>query len=91
MSDKKLPVKLPSLAFLLCLLLSIMAWLVVTFSRDYKVTQEYRLVSYNLPDGKQSATFSDTVISLTFNQKGVNYLMKPYSNKDMWCMCPSRI
>ncbi|MBR4135512.1 MAG: hypothetical protein IKU03_03765 [Bacteroidales bacterium] len=82
MSDKKLPVKLPSLAFLLCLLLSIMAWLVVTFSRDYKVTQEYRLVSYNLPDGKQSATFSDTVISLTFNQKGVNYLMKPYSNKD---------
>ncbi|MBO4488263.1 MAG: hypothetical protein J5741_01220 [Bacteroidales bacterium] len=70
------------MAFLICLLLSIMAWLVVTFSRDYQVTQEYRLVSYNLPEGKNSVTFSDTVISLTFNQKGVNYLMKPYSNKD---------
>ena len=77
-----MPIKLPPLAFLICLLLSIMAWLVVTFSRDYQVTQEYRLVSYNLPEGKNSVTFSDTVISLTFNQKGVNYLMKPYSNKD---------
>jgi hypothetical protein len=59
-----------------------MAWLVVTFSRDYQVTQDYKLVSYNLPEGKKSVTFSDTVISLTFNQKGVNYLMKPYSNKE---------
>lgn len=82
MSDKKLPLKLPPLAFLICLLLSVMAWLVVTFSRDYQVTQEYKLVSYNLPEGKKSVTFSDTVISLTFNQKGVNYLMKPYSNKE---------
>lgn len=82
MSDKKLPLKLPPLAFLICLLLSVMAWLVVTFSRDYQVTQEYKLVSYNLPEGKKSITFSDTVISLTFNQKGVNYLMKPYSNKE---------
>lgn len=80
--DKKLPIKLPPLAFLLCLLLSIMAWLVVTFSRDYQVTQEYKLVAYNLPEGKKAVTFSDTVISLTFNQKGVNYLMKPYSNKE---------
>lgn len=82
MTDKKLPLKLPSLAFLICLLLAIMAWIVVTFSRDYTVTQEYKLVSYNLPEGKKSVTFSDTVISLTFNQKGVNYLMKPYSNKE---------
>lgn len=82
MSDKKLPLKLPPLAFLICLLLSVMAWLVVTFSRDYQVTQEYKLVSYNLLEGKKSVTFSDTVISLTFNQKGVNYLMKPYSNKE---------
>ena len=81
-SDKKLPIKLPPLAFLICLLLSIMAWLVVTFSRDYQVTQEYKLVAYNLPEGKKAVTFSDTVISLTFNQKGVNYLMKPYSNKE---------
>lgn len=81
-SNKKLPIKLPPLAFLICLLLSIMAWLVVTFSRDYQVTQEYKLVAYNLPEGKKAVTFSDTVISLTFNQKGVNYLMKPYSNKE---------
>lgn len=84
MADTKprLPVKLPSLAFMVCLLISIACWFLVTLSKEYKMTYEYKLVCENLPEGRKSVTASDTVISLTFNQKGVRYLMKPYSQKE---------
>ena len=84
MTDNKhrLPVKLPSLAFIVCLLISIACWLLVTLSKEYKMTYEYKLVCENLPEGRKTVTASDTVISLTFNQKGVRYLMKPYSQKE---------
>jgi len=75
-------VKLPSLAFIVCLLISVACWLLVTLSKDYKMTYEYKLVCENLPEGRKSVTSSDTVISLTFNQKGVRYLLKPFSEKE---------
>jgi len=78
----RIPVKLPSLAFMVCLLISIACWILVTFSKDYKVTYEYKLVCDNLPEGRKSVTASDTVLTLTFNQKGLRYLMKPYSDKE---------
>lgn len=78
----RIPVKLPSLAFMVCLLISIAYWILVTFSKDYKVTYEYKLVCDNLPEGRKSVTASDTVLTLTFNQKGLRYLMKPYSDKE---------
>ena len=74
--------KLPSLAFIVCLLISVACWLLVTLSKDYKMTYEYKLVCENLPEGRKSVTSSDTVISLTFNQKGVRYLLKPFSEKE---------
>jgi hypothetical protein len=77
-----IPVKLPSLAFVVCLLISIACWFLVTLSKEYKMTYEYKLVCENLPEGRKSVTTSDTVISLTFNQKGVRYLMKPYTQKE---------
>jgi hypothetical protein len=78
----RIPVKLPSLAFMVCLLISVACWILVTFSKDYKVTYEYKLVCDNLPEGRKSVTASDTVLTLTFNQKGLRYLMKPYSDKE---------
>ena len=74
--------KLPSLAFIVCLLISVACWLLVTLSKDYKMTYEYKLVCENLPEGRKSVTASDTVVSLTFNQKGVRYLLKPFSEKE---------
>ena len=74
--------KLPSLAFIVCLLISIACWLLVTLSKDYKMTYEYKLVCENLPEGRKSITASDTVISLTFNQKGLIYLTKPFKEKE---------
>lgn len=74
--------KLPSLAFIVCLLISIAGWLLVTLSKDYKMTYEYKLVCDNLPEGRKSVTASDSVLTLTFNQKGVRYMMKPFSQKE---------
>ena len=85
MADNKqhrIPVKLPSLAFMVCLLVSISYWVVITFSKDYKMTYEYKVVCENLPEGRKSVTVSDTVMELTFNQKGLRYLTKPFRKKD---------
>ena len=85
MADNKqhrIPLKLPSLAFMVCLLVSISYWVVVTFSKDYKMTYEYKVVCDNLPEGRKSVTVSDTIIELTFNQKGLRYLTKPFTKKD---------
>ena len=78
----KIPLKLPSLAFMVCLLVSVSYWVVVTFSKDYKMTYEYKVVCDNLPEGRKSVTVSDTVMELTFNQKGLRYLTKPFTKKD---------
>lgn len=76
------PIKLPSLAFIVCLLISAACWMLVTFSKDYKKTYEFKLVCENLPEGRKSVTASDTVILLTFNQKALRYFVKPYNKKE---------
>ena len=81
-NPNRIPVKLPSLAFVVCLLISVACWVLVTLSKDYKVSYDYRLVCENLPEGRKSVTASDTVITLTFNQKGVLYLTKPFREKE---------
>ena len=81
-NKSKIPMKLPSLAFIVCLLISIACWVVITLSKDYKMTYEYKLVCDNLPEGRKSVTASDTVLQLTFNQKGLRYLTKPFTEKE---------
>ena len=74
--------KLPPLAFLVCLFLAILGWALVTFSKDYQVTYQFKLQCYNYPEGKKSVTASDSVLSMTFNQKGLKYLIAPFNKKD---------
>lgn len=81
-NPNRIPVKLPSLAFVVCLLISIASWILVTLSKEYKVSYDYKLVCENLPEGRKSITASDTVITLTFNQKGVIYLTQPFRMKE---------
>ena len=81
-NPNRIPVKLPSLAFVVCLLISVACWVLVTLSKEYKVSYDYKLVCDNLPEGRKSVTASDSVITLTFNQKGVLYLTKPFREKD---------
>lgn len=82
MSANRPKLKLPSFAFLVCLAIAAAGWVIVTFSKDYRVTMDYKIRCYNLPEGKKSVTVSDSIISLTFNQKGLRYLMKPFSDKE---------
>lgn len=82
MSNPKIKIKLPSLAFLVCVFISFLAWCVMTFSKDYRVSMDFKVACYNLPEGKESVTISDTVVTLTFNQKGIKYLTKPFVSKD---------
>ncbi len=81
-NQKNIPVKLPSLAFIVCLLISVACWVLVTLSKEYKVSYDYKLVCENLPEGRKSVTSSDTIITLTFNQKGLHYMVKPFSDKE---------
>lgn len=81
-NKSKILVKLPPLAFVVCLLISITLWFMITLSKEYKVTYEYKLVCDNLPEGRKTVTASDTVLLLTFNQKGLRYLTKPFTDKE---------
>ena len=81
-NPNRIPVKLPSLAFVVCLLISVSCWILVTLSKEYKVSYDYKRVCENLPEGRKSITASDTVITLTFNQKGVIYLTQPFRMKE---------
>ena len=81
-NQKNIPVKLPSLAFVVCLLISVACWVLVTLSKEYKVSYDYKLVCENLPEGRKSVTSSDTIITLTLNQKGLHYMVKPFSDKE---------
>lgn len=46
------------------------------------MSYDYKLVCENLPEGRKSVTSSDTIITLTFNQKGLHYMVKPFSDKE---------
>lgn len=72
--DNKNKIKLPPLAFLVCLLLSAIAWFFINFSRDQEHTLEFKLTCSSLPEGKKTCTLSDTTLLLTFCTKGLNYL-----------------
>lgn len=79
-SQKKF--RLPPLAFVVCLILSVIAWFFTNFSQNMEQTFEYKLVWSNLPEGKKTCTLSDTTILLTFNARGVDYLMQSCYAKD---------
>ncbi len=72
--ENKNKIKLPPLAFLVCLLLSAIAWFFINFSRDQEHTLEFKLTCSSLPEGKKTCTLSDTTLLLTFCTKGLNYL-----------------
>lgn len=75
-------IKLPPLAFLVCLILSSIAWFFYNFSKDQEQTMTYRLVCSDLPEGNKVCTLSDTTLLLTFNTKGLNYLTPKFAEEN---------
>lgn len=80
--ERKNKIKLPPLAFLVCLILSAIAWFFMNFSRDQEHTLEYRLAYSELPEGKTSCTLSDTILVLTFSTRGFDYLTPKYAEEN---------
>lgn len=80
--EHKNRMKLPPLAFLVCLVLSAIAWFFINFSRDQEQTLEYKLTCSDLPEGKKSCTLSDTTILLTFSTRGLDYLTPKYAEEN---------
>ena len=80
--ESKNRMKLPPLAFLVCIILSAIAWFFINFSRDQEHTLEYRLTCSELPEGKTSCTLSDSTVVLTFCTRGLDYLTMKYAKEN---------
>lgn len=79
---EKYKVKLPSLAFLICLIFAFGAWLVINLSKEYTVSMEYQVICDDLPNDKTSASWSDSLFVLTFHTRGINYLNTKYADRN---------
>lgn len=75
-------IKLPSITFIICLIISALVWAFLTFSRTYEVTMDYAITCSDLPEGKTSATCSDPSLALTFKTKGFYYFMPRFQEKN---------
>ncbi len=75
-------IKTPSITFFICLVISALVWVFLTFSRTYEVTMDYAITCSDLPEGKTSATCSDPSLALTFKTKGFYYLMPRFQEKN---------
>lgn len=75
-------IKLPPVAFLVCLLLSAIAWFFMNFSRDQEQTMVYKITCSDLPEGKKTCTLSDSTLLLTFSTKGLNYMTSKYAEEN---------
>lgn len=75
-------IKLPSITFIICLVISALVWAFLTFSRTYEVTMDYAITCSDLPEGKTTATCSDPSLALTFKTKGFYYLMPRFQEKN---------
>ncbi|MDR2979725.1 MAG: hypothetical protein LBV02_04715 [Bacteroidales bacterium] len=78
--ELKNKIKLPSLAFVTCLVMAAAIWLFTTLSKEYTMTLEYQVSCKDLPASKQLVALSDSVVNLTFTTRGFNFLGPKYSD-----------
>ena len=83
-TDKKsdYKAKLPTLAFLICLMIAFVGWTIIKFSEEYTVPMSYHVVCEDLPSNKKTVTLSDSVLLLNFHAKGVHFLHPKYSERN---------
>ena len=79
--EKKRSPKLISGAFLMCLIIAILGWFIVTFSKEYVQTVGCTVSFSHLPKGVKTVNSSDSIIYITFKTKGFNYLKHSFTDK----------
>lgn len=85
-TDPRGHIKMPPLAFVVCLAFSALLWFFVTLSREYTVTYDYKVTCTDLPAGKKKADVSsDATLRLTFTAKGFEFLSPTFrdGNRDI--------
>ncbi|HHU47338.1 MAG TPA: hypothetical protein GXZ40_05505 [Bacteroidales bacterium] len=85
--DKK-KYRKPSIAFLICVLAAALIWAFGYFSKDYTVKLDYKVVCTELPMQKKEFSLSDSVVTIAFKTKGVNFLNSKYSEKNRYVKFP---
>lgn len=79
--DKKSHQKSISGTFLICLVIAVLGWFIVTFSKEYSQTVGCTVTYSHLPKGITSVNSSDSIIYITFRTKGFNYLKHSFTDK----------
>ena len=75
----KFRLKKPSATFFVCLLLSVVIWLLTNFSKDYTIKLEYDVACTDLPEKLDKVTLSDSVFTVVFHARGFDFLKSKYS------------
>ena len=60
--------------FIILLIYFWLLWVFVTFSREYTVTYDYKVVCSDIPEGRTEAVLSDSTFTLVFKSKGFTFL-----------------
>lgn len=72
---------LTSTTFLICFIIAVLGWFVITFSREYVQTLPCEVVLYDIPENVKTISTSDSVVLITFKAKGFNYLKNSFTDK----------
>jgi len=72
--------KISPFAFLICLLLAIGGWFIITFSKNYSQTLDYKVICTQYPENVKQVSTSDTIIFITLNARGFNYFKRSFSD-----------
>ena len=72
--EKKRSPKLISGAFLMCLIIAILGWYIVTFTKEYVQTLGCSVSFSHLPKGVKTVNSSDSIIYITFKTKVNTFL-----------------
>lgn len=67
--------------FLICLLISFLAWFAVKMSKTYQQTYDFAVKFINLPEGKEITSQSDSTVSIAFESQGVYLLPIEFRRK----------
>ena len=79
--EKKKNPTIVSGAFLSCLVIAILGWFIITFSKEYVQTLACSVSFSHLPKGMKAVNSSDSVLYVTFKTKGFNYLKHSFTDK----------
>lgn len=81
-SENQRKYRKPSITFLICVLAATLIWAFGYFSKDYTVKLDYKVVCTELPMQKKHISLSDSLVSIVFKTKGINFLNSKYSEKN---------